>query len=143
MCRQETLWLTQMKLLGVYTIPKVLLQVSGTFQSLPVPQLAANYAAPNSVIQPSLGRPLSGNAANATVNRISPGSMFGERLNQLDLRVGKLLRFGGLRTSLNFDLFNALNGNAVLTENSNFASWRVPQTILQARFAKISVQIDF
>jgi hypothetical protein len=143
MCHQETLWLTQVKLLGVYTVPRIGVQISGTFQSLPGPQLAANYAAPNAVIAPSLGRPLSGNAANATINLISPGSMFGDRLNQLDLRFGKLLRFGSMRTSLNFDLFNALNGNTVLTENANFASWRVPQTILQARFAKISAQIDF
>ena len=49
-----------------------------------------------------------------------------ERLNQLDLRFGKLFRLGGVRTSVNLDVFNALNSNAVLTENFAYASWRVP-----------------
>ena len=69
--------------------------------------------------------------------------MYGERLNQLDLRFGKPFRFGGVRTSVNLDVFNALNSNAVLTENFNYASWRVPLTILLPRFAKFSVQMDF
>ena len=34
-------------------------------------------------------------------------------------------------------------GNAVLTENFNYATWRAPLTILQPRFAKFSVQLDF
>ena len=56
--------------------------------------LAANYAAPNSEVAPSLGRDLSGNAANVTVNLIAPGTMYGDRINQLDIRIGKILRLG-------------------------------------------------
>ena len=55
-------FLTQVKLLGTYTIPKVDVLVSATFQSLPGPQVTANYVATNAQIQPSLGRPLSGGA---------------------------------------------------------------------------------
>ena len=50
--------------------------------------------------------------------------MYGERLNQLDLRFGKLLRFGRLRTAINFDFYNALNGNAVTSQNNNYAAGR-------------------
>ena len=60
--------------------------------------LAANYAAPNSVVAPSLGRNLSGNAANVTVNLVAPGTMYGDRINQLDVRVAKTLRYGRSRT---------------------------------------------
>jgi hypothetical protein len=96
-CHQETPFLTQMKLFGAYTLPKVDVQISGAFQSIPGPQLAANQVIPNAQIKPSLGRDLVGGAANVTVNLVPPGSMFGERLNQLDLRFAKLLRFGQTR----------------------------------------------
>lgn len=73
---------------------------------------------------------------------MAPGTLYGDRLNDLDVRVAKV--FGGVpRTSLNLNIFNLFNGNAVLTENSNYAVWRAPQSILQPRFAKVSVQFDF
>ncbi len=147
-CRQLTSFLTQLKFLGSYTIPRADVQISGSFQSIPGPQLSANQVVPNSIIRQSLGRDLIGGAANATINLVPPGSMYGERLNQLDMRFGKLLRGGRTRTSLNLDLYNVFNVNTVLTENATYSNttvsgWRVPTSILTARFAKISVQFDF
>ena len=142
-CHVDTDFLTQIKLLGTYTIPKVDVLFSSTFQSLPGPQVTANYVASNAQIQPSLGRPLSGGAANATINIVEPGTMYGQRLNQLDLRFGKLLRFDRLRASINFDLYNALNGSAITSQNNNYAAWQVPLSILDARLFKISAQVDF
>jgi hypothetical protein len=142
-CHVDTNFLTQVKLLGTYTFPKVDVQFSGTFQSLPGPQVTANYVAGNALIQPSLGRPLSGGAANATINVVQPGTMYGERLNQLDLRFAKLFKYGKTRTSLNFDLYNILNANPVTSQNNNYAAWQVPLSILDARLFKISVQFDF
>ena len=132
-----------MKLLGTYTVPKVDVQVSATFQSLPGPQVTANYVALNSQIQPSLGRPLSGGAANATINIVEPGTVYGERLNQLDLRFAKIVRIMRSKASLNFDLYNIVNANAVTSQNNNYAAWQVPLSILDARLFKISVQFDF
>jgi hypothetical protein len=45
------------------------------------------------------------------------GSLYGDRLNQLDLRVAKILKFGGKRTIIGVDLYNALNSSAILTYN--------------------------
>jgi hypothetical protein len=134
---------SQYKFIGSYVVPRIEIQLSGTFQSLPGPALTADFNASNALIQPSLGRPLSGNAANRTVNLIAPGTLYGDRLNQLDVRVGKLLRFGRIRTSVGVDLFNVLNANTVLTENGNFAAWRAPLAILLPRYARFSAQIDF
>ena len=42
---------------------------------------------------------------------VEPNTMFGDRIDQLDLRIGKILRFGRTRTNLNLDIVNALNSN--------------------------------
>ena len=141
-CRTD-IRLTQVKVLGSYTVPKIDVQVSSTFQSLPGPQIAANVTVPNALVQPSLGRPLSGSATNVTVNVVEPGTLFGERLHQLDFRFGRILRFGHARAVVSVDLYNALNVDTVLTLNSAFASWQQPQSAMLARFAKLGVQIDF
>jgi hypothetical protein len=44
---------------------------------------------------------------------------------------------------VSLDVFNALNNNALLTVNENYASWLAPQSILSARLLKFSVQFDF
>ena len=41
--------LTQLKMIGTYTVPRVDVQVSGTFQSVPGPALSAIYNAPAAV----------------------------------------------------------------------------------------------
>src|SRR5262249_29825421 len=53
-CHQETPFLTQVKLLGSYTVPKIDVSISGSFQSLPGPQLSANQVVPNATVRPSL-----------------------------------------------------------------------------------------
>jgi hypothetical protein len=69
--------------------------------------------------------------------------MYGDRRNQFDLRIGKVLRFGRTRTKVNLDINNVFNANPVLTENASFAVFRQPASILPARIARIGVQIDF
>jgi hypothetical protein len=142
-CRVQSAFLTQVKFIGTYTVPRVEVQVSAVYQSLPGPEIAALYTAPSAVVARTLGRPLSGGAANATVNLIEPGTMYGERRNQFDLRVGKILQAARTRTTANLDLYNMFNANPVLAENSSFAVWRRPTTILPARFVKVSMVFDF
>jgi hypothetical protein len=142
-CSQQSKFLTNVKMLGSYTLPKVDVQLSATFQSFAGPQVLANYVATNAVTLPGLGRPLSGNAANMTVNIVEPGTMYGDQANQIDLRIAKIFRFGSQRASVNLDLFNLFNSNPVLQQNNSFAAWQVPQRILNARLFKISGQFDF
>jgi hypothetical protein len=138
--------LTQVRGLATYVVPKLEVQLAATFQSKPGALLAANYAAPNSAVVPSLGRNLSGNATNVTVNLLAPGVRYGDRINQLDLRVGKLLRPGRSRLLLAVDTYNALNSSAVLTYDSTFVpggTWLQPLTVLTPRLFKLSAEIEF
>jgi Carboxypeptidase regulatory-like domain len=134
---------TQVKFLGTYAVPKVDVQIAATYRSLPGVNVVSNYVATNADVIPSLGRPLSGGAANVTVNLIEPGVLFTEQTNLLDLRFSKLFRFGGYRTSVNLDLANAFNSSGITSVNNNYAAWQVPTGIHQARIAKISAQFDF
>src|SRR5262249_1999204 len=68
---------TQFRGLASYDVPPIGVQLSATFQSKPGAILAANYAVPNAAVAPSLGRDLSGNASNVTVNLLAPGTRFG------------------------------------------------------------------
>jgi hypothetical protein len=142
-CHVQAAFLTQLKFLATYTLPVVDMNVAATVQSTPGPVINANRVFLNSEVQSSLGRPLSGNAQNVTINLLEPGDVYGDRVNQLDLRVGKIFRFAGRRAAVNLDIYNALNANPVMQENAAYAVWRTPQRIMDARLFKISGQFDF
>jgi hypothetical protein len=142
-CHQQSPFLTQVKFLGSYLVPKVDVLISGALQSVAGPQVIGNFVATNALVLPSLGRPLAGGAANVTVDVVPPGAMYGDRRNQFDLRLGKVLRFGRTQTKVNLDLNNVFNVNPVLTENPSFAVFRQPAAILPARIARLGVQFDF
>jgi hypothetical protein len=142
-CHVDEAFRTQVRFLGTYTVPRVDVQLTATLQNMPGPEILANYTATNAVVAPSLGRNLSGSANNITVNVVSPGTTYGERMNQVDLRIGKILKFNRTRLTASLDVYNALNASTVLRLNNAFATWQRPQEILQARFAKVVVQLDF
>jgi hypothetical protein len=146
-CNFKTGWITRFTALGSYTVPKIDVQLAGTFRSDKGASLAANWAAPNSAIAPSLGRNLSNSAPSATINLIDPGTLYGDRVNELDMRVAKNIRFGRWRTNLGVDIYNVFNSAAVLSYNQAFSptttTWLTPTSVLQARFVKVSAQIDF
>jgi hypothetical protein len=138
-CHADQGFITQAKGLASYTLPRIDVLLSGTFQSVPGPVLGANYNA----IGPGLGfLPVPG-LDFKSVQLFHTGDVYGERINQLDFRVSKLFRVGRTRTSVNFDSYNLFNSNAATVENSNFAAWRQPTGVLQARFFKLSAQFDF
>ncbi len=69
-------------------------QLAGVFQTNPGATYNANVTYTNAQVQPSLGRPLAGGAATVTVNVVTPFSQYGDRVNQFDLRAGKIFRIG-------------------------------------------------
>jgi hypothetical protein len=149
-CHQETPFLAQWKGLASYTLPWYGIRVAGTFQSLPGPQIVGNNiyneTATNAngyrVTTTTLGRPFIANQAN--INLIEPGTQYGDRLNQIDLRITKIVNVGKGRLDLNVDFYNAFNSDAVTLENAAFGPvWRLPLTVIQPRFVKFAARWDF
>lgn len=132
------------KLSGAYTLPYDV-QISGFWQNLPGVPILATWNAPVSAIEPSLGRPLAGGAGTAEVHLIAPGTLFADRLNQLDVRVSKIFRLdAGREVRLMLDAYNLLNDDAPLAVNDTYGSqWQVPESILLARFVKFGAQFTW
>jgi hypothetical protein len=136
---------------ATYTVPRIDVLVSGVITSSPGVPVAANWTVPSAVVAAQgLGRPLSGGAANVTINLLNPGQVYSDRVNEVDMRVGKILRFGGTRLNVGIDLLNVLNLSTIIIPNQAFipnGAWLTPtgtQTpVMTARTAKITIQYDF
>jgi hypothetical protein len=83
----------------------------------------------------------------ATVNLIEPGTLFGDRVNQVDLRVGKNFKVDRTRIRASVDIYNALNSSAILTINTTYATtnstWLRPTSIMPGRLIKFGATVDF
>jgi len=149
-CHMVQNWLTQIKFLGSYTIPKIDVQVGASFQSIPGVEYAAQYAAPNtdlsrSTAQGGLGRLPSGGVATGTtsVQLLPAGANYGPRFNQIDARFGKVVRLGRTRGVLSLDLYNVLNSDTISQANALYSTWLAPQAVVAPRLAKVSITYDF
>jgi hypothetical protein len=148
-CRVVEPFRTSLRGLATYLVPKVDVQVSGTWRSDAGEQLAANYVVTSAVARPSLGRDLS--SGNVTVNLVPPGTLHGARTSIVDLRIAKILRFGDTRAQFGVDVYNLLNTDVVTQYNTNYTAptatrgsiWLTPTAIQAARYARLNMQIDF
>ena len=91
---------------------RVDVQVSGVFQSKPGALLSANYAVPSRRRRAIARTAAVGERDQRDGQPDRARLLYGDRLNQLDFRVAKILRFGGTRTMVGLDLYNALNRSA-------------------------------
>ena len=95
-----------------------------------------------SALTQNLGRNLA--TGSATTGLIAPGTMYGDRFTQVDVRVGKNVRIGKARIAASLDVYNLMNSSAVLTQNNTVGPlWRSPTNILQGRLVKFGAQFDF
>jgi hypothetical protein len=138
---------TQAKFMVISQLPFWGLQASATIQSLPGPEVQAIWAASafgaTSVVT-GLNRALSGGVRTISVPLIPAGTTYGERMNQIDFRLAKNLRWSGLRIQPQLDLYNLFNANAVYGQINTYGiSWLRPTQILLGRMLKGGIQIDF
>jgi hypothetical protein len=138
----------------VYPLPWGI-QTAALYQNKPGFPISANYVATNAEIRQSLGRNLaacpSQTAAtcnqNVTLELIPPGTVFGDRIEQLDLRFSRFFPLGRARLQGNFDIYNIFNGSTVLNENTRYSlannQWRNVVQIMGGRLLKFSAQLTF
>jgi Carboxypeptidase regulatory-like domain len=156
-CHRESGWQTNLKGLATYTIPKIDVLLSGTFRSLPYPgnefpsvqsqSLGAQVLAfniPGVVNTTSLARPFGSGQVVEFLQLVKPGTLYGDRLNSVDLRFGKILKYAKTRTQVNLDIYNLTNANTTEVYQRNYGTTYLnPLSIMSARFFKISAQFDF
>ena len=120
------------------------IQLAGTFQSQPGPERFGIVAIPAAEIEAALGRPQALPGA-VTVNAVRPGTQYGERFNQFDLRLTKIFGVGGdTRLRAMVDLFNLFNANAVVKEQYGVGDdYLVPLGFMPGRLLKFTFQLDF
>jgi hypothetical protein len=143
-CRVAPPMQTQLKLTAAYPLPWNV-SVSAAFQSVPGRQIVASYAVPSSQIAASLGRNLSAGAnSTATVQLVAPGTMYGDRLNQFDVRLAKRMQVSGLRIQPQFNVYNLFNAGPVLGYNTTYGpNWQNPTAVLLGRMFKFGAQVDW
>jgi hypothetical protein len=145
-CHKEESWQTQFRGLATYTVPKVDVLVSGIFRSQPNSSFGfgATPEGNSTGLSAVYATTLNGQAAN--VNLLQPGVYFGDRINQLDARFGKILRFGRFKSELAVDLLNIFNSNTGTAFQTNYgdgSGYLTPTAILNPRLARLNVTIDF
>ncbi len=146
-CHVDPGFVTKANAIASYIVPKADVLVAMTFRSDQGAPLRATWNAPTAtVVNPALGRPVAGGAATLAIDLIAPGQVWGDRVNELDFRFGKILKFSRYRINAGIDFYNILNQAAVLTYSQTFApggAWLAPTSVLSPRFMKLSAQIDF
>ena len=139
-CHIDTAFLTQIKLMGAYLIPRIDVQLAATFQATPGPQVQGNYFVTAAQTEPRVEL----NGGFRLVNVVPPGTEYLPHLKQLDIRLAKIIRAGRTRTTVHLDVANVLNANNVQVANGTFgSSWLQPLSIMDARLLKIGAQFDF
>jgi hypothetical protein len=142
-CRKEESWQTQVRGFATYILPKADVLISGIFRFQPnstfgvgaTPEgnstgLSANYVAPT----------------GQTVNLLAPGVSFADRINQVDVRFGKILDVGSTRANIAVDVLNLFNANTGTAFQQNYgdgSQYLNPTAILNPRFVRFNVTVDF
>jgi hypothetical protein len=145
-CHKVESWQTQFRGLATYTIPRIDVLVSGIFRSQPNSMFGFGATPEGNSTGLSANYATLVNGQSVTLNLLEPGVHYADRINQLDARFGKLLRFGRYRTSLAVDFLNIFNSNTGTSFQQNYGDgtgYLVPLTILNPRLARINVTVDF
>lgn len=144
---------SQVKLQVVYPLPYDIF-LSGSYKHLPGIPVQSNLVLTTAQLTPLLGRastapgtathaiiPIGSNDANTGGG--ATGTVFDERLNQLDLRFSKRFALGRTRVQGMVDLYNAFNARTPQGIVATYGTvWLRPTSLLGGRLWKFGLQFD-
>ena len=159
-CSATEPWITSVRGLASYTIPKVDVLISAIVRSQANVQpgadvatngasRSANFLMNATQFQTATGRSLRPGVTTETVNLLLPGQIYGERVNNVDMRFAKIIHVRRTRANIGIDLYNLMNSNtgtafeATYDPATNGLRWLRPTTVVQPRFVRFNVQLDF
>jgi hypothetical protein len=176
-CNPYTRWETNLRGSTSYTIPKADVLVASVFEWRPGVERMANHTVTKDEVtweasstaratQPcpagaTAGQTgcftVTGNTVTATtytVNLLNPNELYGEGYFEVDLKLGKNIRFNGKRVNVGVDIYNVLNSDAIRAFQNNYdvadnpatpvvEQWGQATGLLSPRFVRLSIQFDF
>jgi outer membrane receptor protein involved in Fe transport len=78
------------------------------------------------------------------VNLIAPGTVYGDRVRQLDLSAKKAIRLAGRRLTVGLDVYNVMNNNVTLAFSQSFAptstGWLTPTGYMNPRVFRLNAE---
>jgi hypothetical protein len=137
-CRVRSGALTQFRGLATYTVPNIGVQIGAVYQNKPGPPIVANGNVFVGVFP----------FAFLSVNLVEPGTLYGERISQLDLRAVKELRIARMRILAGIDLYNAFNSSDVLSYTQVYSSFLTarpvfPTSVVAPRLLRVTADVRF
>ena len=159
-CDYAEPWLTNVRGLATYTVPKVDVLVSAIFRSQPNAQPGADVAT-NGASRTATYRMNAAQFLAATggrwgpdwrtqdVNIVLPGALYGDRVNNVDMRFAKILRFGKQAGECRSGRLQPVQRNTptdyenVYDPATTAQRWMQPTAVLPPRFMRVNVQLDF
>ena len=111
-------------------------QVTGT--GAPIDYLGADFALP-AILPGGVARTIPVTAA-----LVSPGTLYFDRWNQLDISVKRPLRFGKYTLTPSFELYNLMNSSVVVNALQTYGTTYLrPTSILPGRLMRLGAQFKF
>jgi hypothetical protein len=124
------------KLAGSYPMPWGI-SMSAVFQSVPGAPRTITWVVGRAQV-PTL------TLSSVTVRLSAPGESYLPRLNQLDLKFSKTVRYQRLKMQPQIGIFNVTNSATVLNANNSFGpSLNSVTSIVDGRVVRLGVQVDF
>jgi hypothetical protein len=134
-------WRTTFKMSGMYPLPYGI-RLSGVFQSTAGDRINQTYTVTPTVFLAQTGVPMGQSSVSLRLSE--PGSVYAERVNQLDFTAAKTWIVRGVRLTPEVSLFNALNANPIVSQTTAFGpALGNPLRILEGRLIRFGFQARF
>ena len=132
---------TTFKMSGMYPLPYGI-RLSGVFQSTAGDRINQTYVVTPANFLAQTGVPMG--QSSVTLRLSDPGSVYADRVNQLDFTVAKTWITRGIRLTPEVSLFNALNANPIVSQQTTFGpALGNPLRILEGRLIRFGFQARF